>query len=398
MLESTVCEADSSWSPSFLRYAQDDTKRDSTERTPFNDITGRFQVLGLILERRAAFALRKRTAMAGFEVGELFADRYEILKRLGQGGMGMVYQIKDRRTEETRALKTLLPKYAANKQAVRRFAREVNASRRIDHPCVVKIYDAGKVDKILYYTMEYIEGKNVRAWMRERKKKAGKAFGLGSTVRVIGMLCSALEQAHKFTIHRDLSPENVMVTRDGTVKLLDFGLAKLDNMDADLTRIGVSLGKIQYCAPEQRVDAKNVDHRADIYSLGVMFYEMLSGKLPTDGTPLTQHVPGLPPEVDAFVARCMAEDPEDRFGSATQVGRALKLIFEHAKAMQEEEGRAGVPAKPRAPLAQANSPEFSPLPGARSATAPIHANAPSKRPRHARRGFWARLFRPSPKL
>lgn len=335
--------------------------------------------------------------MEGFEVGELFADRYEILKRLGQGGMGIVYQVKDRRTEETRALKTLLPKYAANKQAVRRFAREVNASRRIDHPCVVKIYDAGKVDKVLYYTMEYIEGKNVRTWLRERKRATGKAFGLGSTVRVIGMLCSALDQAHKFTIHRDLSPENVMVMKDGTVKLLDFGLAKLDGMDADLTRIGVSLGKIQYCAPEQRVDAKNVDHRADIYSLGVMFYEMLSGELPTDGTPLTRRVPGLPPEVDAFVARCMAENPEDRFESARQVGRALKLIFEHANAMQEEEGRADVAMKPRASLAQVDSPEFSPLEGAQSAVKPTHAKARSMRPRRVRRGFWARLFQRSPK-
>lgn len=336
--------------------------------------------------------------MADFEVGDFFADRYEILKELGRGGMGMVYLVKDHKTQKRRALKTLLPKYAANKQAVRRFAREVNAARRINHPCVVKIYDAGEVDKILYYTMEYIEGKSVRAWMRERKKNTGKAFGLGSTVRVIGMLCSALDHAHKFTIHRDLSPENVMVTRDGTVKLLDFGLAKLDSMDADLTRIGVSLGKIQYCAPEQRIDAKNVDHRADIYSLGVMFYEMLSGKLPTDGTPLTQRVPALPPEVDAFVARCMAENPEDRFGSAAQLGRALKLIFKHAMAMQEQEGRAGVPAKPIAPPAQATPPEFSPLPGPQSAAAPIHPKALSKRPRRPWRGFWARLFQPSPKL
>lgn len=335
--------------------------------------------------------------MAGFEVGEVFADRYEILERLGQGGMGIVYQVKDRRTGKTRALKTLLPKYAANKQAVRRFAREVNASKRIDHPCVVKIYDAGKVDKTLYYMMEYIEGKNVRAWLRERKRATGKAFGLGSTVRVIGMLCSALDQAHKFTIHRDLSPENVMVMRDGTVKLLDFGLAKLDGMDADLTRIGVSLGKIQYCAPEQRVDAKNVDHRADIYSLGVMFYEMLSGELPTDGTPLTQRVPGLPPEADDFVARCMAEDPEDRFESARQVGRALKLIFEHANAMQEEEGRAGVPAKPEPPLGEVDPTVFSALPGARGAAAPIETSARSMRPRGLRRGFWARLFQRSPK-
>ena len=333
--------------------------------------------------------------MADFEVGEVFADRYEIVKELGRGGMGMVYLANDRKTQKRLALKTLLPRYAANKQAVRRFAREVNASRRIDHPCVVKIFDAGEVDEILFYTMEYIEGKSVRAWMRERKKKTGKAFGLGSTVRIISMLCSALEQAHKFTIHRDLSPENVMVMRDGTIKLLDFGLAKLESTDADLTRIGVSLGKIQYSAPEQRIDAKNVDLRADIYSLGVMFYEMLSGKLPTDGTPLTQRVPGLPPEVDAFVARCMAEKPEDRFESAAKVRQALKLIYDHAKAMREEGKKAAQPARSGTPAAEDGPRPVLAIDGQRSKRESALPRARRERPRGPWGRFWRRLFRRS---
>ncbi len=334
--------------------------------------------------------------MADFEIGDLFAERYEIVKELGRGGMGMVYLVKDHKTQKHRALKTLLPKYAANKQAVRRFAREVNASRRIDHPCVVKIYDAGEVDKTLYYTMEYIEGKSVRAWMRERKKKTGKAFGLGSTVRVLGMLCSALDHAHKFTIHRDLSPENVMVTRDGTVKLLDFGLAKLDSSDADLTRIGVSLGKIQYSAPEQRIDAKNVDHRADIYSLGVMFYEMLSGELPTDGTPLSQRVAGLPPEVDAFVDRCMAEDPEDRFASAAEVRKALKLIFEHAKAMKEQGEQASQPARSGSPAvseARRSGEDGPPVVPSVEAKRSKREPAPPSMRREGPGGPWRRFWR-----
>ncbi|MCH8204651.1 MAG: serine/threonine protein kinase [Candidatus Hydrogenedentes bacterium] len=346
--------------------------------------------------------------MPDFEVGDLFAKRYEIVKELGRGGMGMVYLVKDQKTHRRRALKTLLPKYAANKQAVRRFAREVKASRRIDHPCVVKIYDAGEVDKILYYTMEYIEGKSVRAWMRERKKKTGKAIGLGSTVRILSMLCSALEQAHKFTIHRDLSPENVMVTRDGTVKLLDFGLAKLDSTDADLTRIGVSLGKTQYSAPEQRVDAKNVDHRADIYSLGVMFYELLSGELPTDSTPLTRRVRGLPPEVDTFVDRCMAERPQDRFGSAAEVRRALKLIFEHAKGMQEEAKHGAGRSRKAAGPASSGSPAaevVSSIEAKRSAKLVVPGKRESaalprerrERPRGRLGRLWRRLFR-RPKL
>ena len=273
--------------------------------------------------------------MAEIEVGELFADRYEIVKKLGRGGMGVVYLAKDWRTEDSVALKTLLPKYSNNKQAVLRFQREVNASRKIQHPCVVKIFDAGKKDGVLYYTMEFLEGKSVRMWMRERKKKYRKAIGLGSTIRILSLLCSALEQAHKFTIHRDLSPENVMVMKNGDVKLLDFGLAKLTSTDQELTRVGVSLGKIQYCSPEQRVDAKSVDHRADIYSLGVMFYEMLSGELPLDQTPLTERVPNLPPETDAFIARAMAEHPDERFNSVVEFQEAMMAIYEHAKAMQE---------------------------------------------------------------
>lgn len=268
--------------------------------------------------------------MASFEVGSLFADRYEIIRPLGKGGMGMVYLVKDWRTEKERALKTLLPKYTENVQAVKRFSREIKAARRIQHPCVVKIFDAGKTDGTLYYIMEFLEGKSVRMWMRDRKKQ-GRTIGLGSTVRILGMLCHALEEAHKFTIHRDLSPENVMVMRNGDVKLLDFGLAKLVTTDQELTRIGVSLGKFQYCSPEQRADAKSVDLRADIYSLGVMFYELLSGELPAGGVPLTKLVPTLPPEADAFVARAMADNPEDRFPNVSEFLTALLAIYDQAE-------------------------------------------------------------------
>ena len=133
--------------------------------------------------------------MAGLEVGELFADRYEILGGLGRGGMGMVYRVKDWKREDIRALKTLLPQYAKNPQAVRRFVREVNAVRQVNHPCVVRIFAAGKHEGILFFTMEYIEGKSLRGWLRDRKKQ-GRCIGFGSTVRVLSMLCSALEEAH----------------------------------------------------------------------------------------------------------------------------------------------------------------------------------------------------------
>ena len=281
--------------------------------------------------------------MAGMEVGELFADRYEILERLGRGGMGMVYRVKDWKQDKTRALKTLLPQYAKNPQAVRRFVREVNAVRQVKHPCVVRIFEARKHEEILFYTMEYIEGKSLRGWLRDRKKQ-GRCIGFGSTVRVLSMLCSALEEAHKYTIHRDISPENVMVTSRGEVKLLDFGLAKLETVDGDLTRVGISLGKIQYGAPEQRADAKNVDLRADLYSLGVMFYEMLSGELPTSRQKLTNLVDDFPPQVDTFVEKAMNDDPDLRFQNARDFRKALMELYKeidggHIKTagIQEEE-------------------------------------------------------------
>lgn len=267
--------------------------------------------------------------MSDFEIGSIFADRYEIMELLGKGGMGMVYRVKDWKRREDVALKTLLPKYSDNPQAVRRFAREVAAARKIDHPCVVKIYDARQYENILFYTMEYLNGQSLRGLMRARHK-LGQNMGIGSTVRIISLVCHALETAHEFTIHRDISPENVMVTPNGDVKLLDFGLAKVGDMDANLTRVGVSLGKIQYGAPEQRIDAKNVDTRADIFSLGVMFYEMLTGSLPDGDKKISELVANLPNTCDAFYAKATAEDPATRFQSAKEMRLSLQRIYQQA--------------------------------------------------------------------
>lgn len=267
--------------------------------------------------------------MSDFEIGSIFANRYEIMELLGKGGMGMVYRVKDWKRREDVALKTLLPKYSDNAQAVRRFAREVAAARKIDHPCVVKIYDARQYENILFYTMEYLNGQSLRGLMRARHK-LGQNMGIGSTVRIISLVCHALETAHEFTIHRDISPENIMVTPNGDVKLLDFGLAKVGDMDANLTRVGVSLGKIQYGAPEQRIDAKNVDTRADIFSLGVMFYEMLSGSLPEGDKKLSELVANIPNTCDTFYAKATSEDPATRFQTAKEMRMALQRIYQQA--------------------------------------------------------------------
>lgn len=335
--------------------------------------------------------------MPGFEEGAFFADRYEIKSQIGRGGMGMVYLAKDWKSQQQVALKTLLPRYAQLPQAVARFEREISAAARIEHPSVVKILDSGKVDGTLFYAMEYIEGKSVRSWMRERKK-AGKRVGLGSSVRILAMVCGALEKAHAFTIHRDLSPENVMVTRDGRVKLLDFGLAKLTESNQDLTRVGVTLGKIQYSSPEQRADAKNVDHRADIYSLGVMFYELLSGELPRPDVKLSSLVSWLPPEGDAFVERAMAERVEDRFASALEFRKALMKLYAQCKDL-EREGESGMPIS-SAGIRSSGSKEPQPDREAPAAPSPPPRRQLTTEPRQRGRGGvratlarWWRLIR-----
>ena len=260
--------------------------------------------------------------MPAFNKGDVIADRYEIRRQLGRGGMGVVYLAHDRTTDQTIALKTLLPQYVSNKRAVQRFMREVQAIGQLNHPCIVKIFDIQDTGDTIFYTMEYVEGQSLRSLMRKRRQ-----FGMGSTVRILSLLCHALEHAHKFTIHRDISPENIIVTAEGNIRLLDFGLAKVLNADSAFTRIGVSLGKIQYGAPEQRADAANVDHRADLYSLGVMFYEMLSGQLPRPGQSLIGIVPTLHPECETFVQKAMAADPEGRFASAREFRDALTRLY-----------------------------------------------------------------------
>jgi serine/threonine protein kinase len=314
-----------------------------------------------------------------FAPGEIIADRYKVVQVIGKGGMGMVYLVKDTRGGAKLALKTLLPQYVAHGHAIHRFIREVKAVRRLNHPAIVKVYGARRMGPLMFYTMDYIEGKSVRAWLAERG-----TLGLGSTVRVLALLADTLAYAHQYTIHRDVSPENVMVLRDGSIRLLDFGLAKLSEPQAALTMIGTRIGKKQYNAPEQKANAAGVDHRTDIYPLGIMFYEMLSGKLPEPGVRLTDLIPDLPEECNTFVEKAMAESPDDRFQTATEFRQALMWVYElAAEKMGEHEPRpvAPLPPQPAAPAVAERTPapppvELPPLPTLEDADAPAGGAQP----------------------
>jgi len=257
-----------------------------------------------------------------FEPNKTLAGRYVLRNRIGRGGMGSVYLALDKKNGQYVALKMLHPKYSGSRQAVARFVREVTTSRNLNHPGIVKIFDARKEDNMLFYTMEYIEGKTLRRWLQTRHRLA-----FPSVVRVLCLVAEALTHAHRITIHRDLSPENIMVLRDGSIRLLDFGLAKLDDQFKGLTMVGSNLGKLHYMAPEQQSNPAGVDLRADIYSMGVMFYELLTGRAPAPGQKLSVLRPDLPPGADAFVEKALAPDPNQRFQSAFEFREELLKLF-----------------------------------------------------------------------
>ena len=254
--------------------------------------------------------------------GHVIAERYIIKKKLGRGGMGEVFLVTDTKTNRDMALKTLHAKYSNSRQAISRFVREVQTVRKLNHPGIVKVLDARKWNDTLFYTMEYIDGKSLRLWLQQKHR-----LDLPSVVRVLCLVADALAHAHTITIHRDLSPENVMVSRDGSVRLVDFGLAKLDDQFKGLTIVGANLGKVHYMAPEQQTNPAGVDHRADIYPLGVMFFELLTGRAPLPGLKITTLRPDLPPETDAFLEKAMAPNPDHRYNSAMEFKAALMNIY-----------------------------------------------------------------------
>jgi serine/threonine-protein kinase len=244
--------------------------------------------------------------------------------------MGAVYLVQDKQTGKLVALKMLHDKYANSKHAIARFIREVNTSRRLNHPGIVKVYEASKWNNTLFYTMEYIEGRSLRRWLQARHR-----LEFNSVVRVLCLVADALTHAHQITIHRDLSPENIMVLPNGSIRLLDFGLAKLDDQFKGLTVVGANLGKIHYMAPEQQLNPAGVDYRADIFSLGVMFYELLCGRSPQSGYKITEIRPELPPECNAFVEKATHPDPNLRYQSAQEFRQALLSLYHISEARRQ---------------------------------------------------------------
>ena len=260
------------------------------------------------------------------KTGDIINGRYEVLSLVGRGGMGMVYKVRDTVLEEELALKVLLPYFVSDGQVVERFINEVRITRKIAHPNIVRVHDIGSMGDCLFISMEFVNGESLRAIL-DRIGPKGR-LTVRQAVYIVSQLCIALKYAHRFTVHRDIKPDNIMITPNNHVKIMDFGISKLkdERFDTDSREV---LGTPIYMAPEQLHHALNVDGRADIYSLGVLLYELLTGRPPVGMfRPASQVCDDVPSELDAIIMKCLEPDREKRYANATELREALRLLSE----------------------------------------------------------------------
>lgn len=278
--------------------------------------------------QRPAPAQASRPGTVSFRQGQVLANRYRVIELIARGGMGAIYRVHDNVLREEVALKTLLPQFARDKTIVERFYNEARIARQLSHPNIVRVHDIGMAGSIMYISMEYLQGRSLRA-MTEHLP-SGERLPIRAVLDVFDQLCAALEYAHRYTVHRDIKPENVMVTSDGTAKLLDFGISKLF-AHAQLTMPDIVMGTPQYMAPEQFQDSAKVDGRADIYSLGVVLYEVLTGTLPTVMSKPVSQMSQVPATFDPIVAKCLEADPDRRYQTVSELREALKAAQSFAE-------------------------------------------------------------------
>jgi tRNA A-37 threonylcarbamoyl transferase component Bud32 len=248
----------------------------------------------------------------------------EILELIGQGGMGIVYKARQTKLDRIVALKILPIASGRDPAFAERFAREARTLARLNHPNIVAIYDFGEADGLFYFLMEFVDGLNLRELEQARQLTAEQALA------VVPKICDALQFAHEEgVVHRDIKPGNILIDRKGRVKIADFGLAKLlgkPGPDVTLTGAGHRMGTPHYMAPEQIDRPQLVDHRADIYSLGVVFYEMLTGELPVGRfAPPSQKV-HVDVRLDEVVLRALENNPERRYQQASDVKTDVESI------------------------------------------------------------------------
>lgn len=267
---------------------------------------------------------------------KVLAGRYELFERIGEGGMSVVYKAKDKLLNRFVAIKILKPEFINDHKFIDSFRRESQAAASLSHPNIVNIYDVGREGNIHYIVMELIEGKTLSDYIKEQ--------GPMSYPKVIALskqIAAALSFAHKnHIIHRDVKPHNVMITPNGTAKITDFGIAKAVNAATIVDNTDGIIGSVHYFSPEQ-ARGGYVDEKSDIYSLGIVMYEMLTGKVPFDGdnpvnialmhingemVPPSKIVDGVPPALEHIILKCTDKYPVNRFASADELIEALNNL------------------------------------------------------------------------
>lgn len=258
---------------------------------------------------------------------EELADRFpqmEILELIGKGGMGAVYKARQKDLDRLVAVKILPPEVGADPSFAERFMREARTLAKLNHPNIVSVFDVGQVDGQFHFIMEFVDGVTLRHLIETKSVLPSEALA------IVPQICHALQFAHKEGIvHRDIKPENILVNRDGNIKIADFGLAKLlgtSEKQTGLTGTRQAMGTLHYMAPEQMKGAASVDNRADIYSLGVVFYEMLTGELPIGRFPPPSQKVELDVRLDEVVLRSLENDPEHRYQQVSEVSTDLGII------------------------------------------------------------------------
>jgi serine/threonine protein kinase/Tfp pilus assembly protein PilF len=269
------------------------------------------------------------------EIGSIYAERYEILEELGRGGMGEVYKVRDEKLDEEMALKVLKPEIAANKDMIARFKNELKFARKIAHRHVCRMYDLNEEEGTPYITMEFVKGEDLKSSIRKKGKLSEKP-----AVAIAKQVCEGLAEAHELgVVHRDLKPQNIMIDESGHAKVMDFGIARSIEA-AGMTQTGVMIGTPDYMSPEQ-AEGEEADQRSDIYALGVILYEMVTGGVPFKGdtafsvalkhkTKLPQDPKKLNPELSDDLSRliliCMEKEKQRRYQSAEALLNDLQNI------------------------------------------------------------------------
>jgi eukaryotic-like serine/threonine-protein kinase len=270
----------------------------------------------------------------GFEEGQLIDGRYRVVRKIGAGGMADVYLARDETLGRQVAVKVLLPRFADDRLFVERFRREAQAAAGLNHPNIVNIYDRGQIGSTYYIVMEYLRGETLKDYVRRHGRLAARdAIGIALE------LLAALQYAHEHhVVHRDIKSQNIMLDEHGRARVTDFGIARAG--DSSMTEVGSVLGTAQYLSPEQ-AKGQPADERSDLYSIGVVLYEMLTGRVPFKGDTAVsvalKHVNELPPEPIALAAdlppslnrvvlKALAKNPDRRYNSAAQFASDLRAV------------------------------------------------------------------------